>query len=409
MKTVFVISTAEIIGGKTAGAGRILNIARSVAAGDVTVYLCSYSDFRKNGPAVGLLFNKVYSYGVTTPGMNNRHGLLSYLRETGSLMAAPDSEKVVYLYPTTLVFRDFIFLLYFKFFKRHHFFCEINELRSAIAFSSAPPDNIFKKVVWFLKSVKDWLVYKLNELQVPFYDGITVISTELESHFSRPARKITRIPILCNADLIVSQSEPLRFAEGVFKICFAGYIKFEKEGFDLLLESLAAVNKSYPVELHLYGKLEEEDQAKLDHYTIKYDLGDRICYHGNFDPERLQAEFQKYHLLILPRTLNNRTKYGFSTKLTEYLVSGKPVLLTDVSDNSLFLRDGYNCFMIAPGNAGIMSSKIIEVIDTYNEVADKIVENAFVTVREQLDYRHFTQNYYSLFFGDERSQRQKKG
>ena len=111
-------------------------------------------------------------------------------------------------------------------------------------------------------------------------------------------------------------------------------------------------------------------------------------------------EFNKYHLLILPRTLNKRTRYGLSTKLSEYLVSGTPVLVTDVSDNALIIKDNYNGFIIPPGSPEVMTRKLTEIIESYNSIVHSVVEKAHLTVREQLDYRRFSQQYIAFFFSN---------
>ena len=111
----------------------------------------------------------------------------------------------------------------------------------------------------------------------------------------------------------------------------------------------------------------------------------------------MKREFLKYHLLILPRPINKRTIYGFSTKLSEYLVSGIPVLLTDVSDNAMFIKDNYNGYIIPPGSADAIAGKLEEIILSYNDRAQEIVKNAHITVRERLDLRLFTQVYNEFF------------
>jgi glycosyltransferase involved in cell wall biosynthesis len=119
---------------------------------------------------------------------------------------------------------------------------------------------------------------------------------------------------------------------------------------------------------------------------------------GNIEPEKLRYEFIKYHLLILPRPLNKRTKYGFSTKLSEYLVSGVPVLLTDVSDNALYIKDNFNGYLIPPGSANALAEKLVYIIRHYNEQAKNIVDNAYKTVREDLDLRLFTDKFADFFY-----------
>jgi glycosyltransferase involved in cell wall biosynthesis len=127
-------------------------------------------------------------------------------------------------------------------------------------------------------------------------------------------------------------------------------------------------------------------------------MTDKVFYMGNIDPDKLTDEFRKYNLLILPRPLNRRTKYGFSTKLSEYLVSGVPVLATDVSDNALYIRDGINGYLIPPGSAPVMAEKMLQVIENYNQQAKALAENAYNTVRQELDYRLFSDDYRNFFW-----------
>jgi len=401
MRKVFIISTGEILNGKTAGARRIMNIARSLASGDVTVYLCSLSDFRPLSSGVQEVQPGILSVGINNPEATKPGTFKKFLRTVNGYIGNDGSETVIYLYPTTFIFRDFVYLLYFKYLKGYRLFCEINELRSAIAFSSEPPSRLSERLFYYLKSVRDYIVYRLNECQVPLYDGIVVISTNLGHYFKRKARKMMRIPILCDAGEINPGRKPPRLSGESFKICFAGYIKYEKEGFDLLFEALSAAGRYYPVELYMYGILADDDRAKLERTEEKYSLSGRIFYMGNIEPEKLQDEFRKYHLLILPRPLNKRTMYGFSTKLSEYLISGSPVLLTDVSDNALFIRDNYNGYLIPPGDVTAMAEKLKEIISTYNDQAERIVENAHRTVLEEFDYRLFTDRYTDFFFNSD--------
>ncbi|MHC1733015.1 MAG: glycosyltransferase [Bacteroidales bacterium] len=401
MKEVFILTSGEIVFGKTAGARRILKIARSIAEGGATVYLCSFADMSR----YHLEPHEVHPGVITLSGNNSsstgRMRLITFIKTVNRFMDAKQSDKVVYLYPTTFVLRDFIYLLYFKFVKRHRFFCEINELRTAIAFSSTPGKGILPVLKYFVKSVRDYTVFKISEFQVFLYDGITVISTNLERYFSRFSRQILKVPILCDASEISTNNHPLPYDGNGFRICFAGYIKMDKEGFDLLLDAIHRIDSAKQIELFLYGILEDDDNQRLNAAAHKYELGERVHYLGNIDPDILKTEFQKYHLLILPRPLNKRTAYGFSTKLTEYLVSGVPILVTDVSDNSIYIKDGYNGYIVSPGSVEIMSAKLQQIILVYNTEARQISDNAYKTAREQLDYHLYTDKLHQFFFGKE--------
>jgi glycosyltransferase involved in cell wall biosynthesis len=192
----------------------------------------------------------------------------------------------------------------------------------------------------------------------------------------------------------------LHFDNKVFRICFAGVISCIKEGFDILFEALQKVNSVKNVQLYLYGPLHENDKNALEKLVTAFNLSDKVFYVGNIDPDELLKEFVKYHLLILPRPLNLQTKYGFSTKLSEYLVSGVPVLVTDVSDNTLYIKDKINGYVVSPGSPLKMADKIIEIMDSYNANAADVAKNAKLTAAGEFDYKLFTRTFSDFFFKD---------
>jgi len=397
-KEVYIISTGDIITGRTAGAQRVMKIAKSLAEARVQVFLCALPYIHESKIDSFEVASSIYILRSRTQKRTNRTGIVIFMRAIAGYIFSRESKPVVYLYPTTFVYKDFIYLIYFKLIKKIRFYCEINELRTAIAITQAPSRNMLTKVWNIVKSLRDYLKYKANEMQIPLYDGVVVISTALEKRFSRVARRIIRIPILCDADVIDDRTISRLNPDTPFKICFAGYIKYEKEGFNILYESLCLIKQSHSIELYLYGKLEETDRILLERLANEYGLRSAIFYMGNIDPEGLPDEFRKYHLLILPRPLNNRTKFGFSTKLSEYLVSGIPILVTDVSDNALYIKDSYNGYIIPPGSATAMADKIQKIIREYNWQSSEVVKNAYNTVREDFDYRLYSKAYSDFFW-----------
>ena len=158
------------------------------------------------------------------------------------------------------------------------------------------------------------------------------------------------------------------------------------------------VNKEKNVELYLYGILLDKDRDILNLLTDKFMLRDKVFYKGNIDPDDLAHEFSNYNLLILPRPLIPQTKYGFSTKLSEYLTSGVPVLVTDVSDNALYIKDNFNGYVVSPGSSPEMASKILEIIDGFNNSSSNMAANACKTAREQFDYKLYTGGICGFIF-----------
>jgi len=391
------LSTDYFVNKKTAGARRVMKIANALALGNVTVFLTSYCNIYSGKMECLKVGDNIYDLRTTEKCEKSTFHMVKFLRSVHGFISSREADTVIYLYPTTFIIRDFIYLIYFKLLKRYRFFCEINELRSTNLHFRSTSKGFLSEIRPRIRNAADFLLFKLNELQVPFYNGIVVISTNLEKYFSKYTRRIIRIPILCDTSSGLHLSPPV-YDGSIFKIGFAGYIHTRKEGFDILLEALRLINETKNAELFMYGVLFEDDRIELESLALKKGLSDKIHYLGNLDPENLIHEFAKYHLLVLPRPLSPQTHYGFSTKLSEYLTSGIPVLVTDVSDNALFIRDNYNGFIIPPGSPGIMKDKLLEIIDSYNIISHRLAVNAMETAKKELDFRNFTGAFIDFFY-----------
>jgi glycosyltransferase involved in cell wall biosynthesis len=220
-----------------------------------------------------------------------------------------------------------------------------------------------------------------------FYDGLVVISTNLEQYYKRYNNNLLRVPILSNTEDVPLQLPSSYNASENFRLGFTGSITLKKEGFDCFYKALALVKaKHINFELHLYGPIFEKDLL-LDELPRQLGIKENVFYHGIINQDHLINEIQKNHLLVLPRPLNFQTQYGFSTKLSEYLVSGIPVLVTDVSDNALYIQDGYNGFIIPPGNSEIMAEKILYIVSNYESIREAIAKNAYLTAKKYFNYK----------------------
>lgn len=72
------------------------------------------------------------------------------------------------------------------------------------------------------------------------------------------------------------------------------------------------------------------------------------------------------------------------------MTSGVPFLVTDVSDNALFIKDGYNGFIVQADNIKIMSDKLLQIIENYNSYLPQIILNSKETVKEKLLFKNYS-------------------
>jgi len=413
MKNVFIITTIKIYKGNSAGAVRMMNIAKALALKGVRVYLCSSAlgkNIRQNNlyelsRNIFLVGNKKKELrGVLNWILNKFFKIFLaaiYLQKIINLAKHVDGYKVFYLYPTTEVSMDFMGLVIIKKLNKYKLFYDVNELRRAGLHNRVFSQNILKKFYEMFSYITDYIKFHIVEILTKYYDGLIVISTNIENYFKKYNKNIIRIPILSDV-LENSFSETADYINGKkFLICFTGMITLKKEGFDLFYKALSLVKSKFEnFELHLYGPISnKEKKLLLDDLPSEYGIEDNIIYHGIVEHSTLLERMRENHLLILPRPLNLQTKYGFSTKLSEYLVSGIPVFVTDVSDNSLYIKDGYNGFIIEPGNYKKMAEKIIYIISNYESTKDTVGMNAYITARKCFNYANYGERIYNFLFG----------
>ena len=64
-------------------------------------------------------------------------------------------------------------------------------------------------------------------------------------------------------------------------------------------------------------------------------------------------------MLLLTRPNNKQAHYGFPTKLGEYLLSKRPVVVSRVGDIDAFLIDGLNAILVQPDDVAEIANKMI--------------------------------------------------
>jgi glycosyltransferase involved in cell wall biosynthesis len=70
-------------------------------------------------------------------------------------------------------------------------------------------------------------------------------------------------------------------------------------------------------------------------------------------------------MLVFTRPSSLQADYGFSTKLGEYLATGRPVIATRTGEVEKYLKDGQNAFICDP-NENSIAEKICAISENYS-------------------------------------------
>ncbi|MBN2821338.1 MAG: glycosyltransferase [Bacteroidales bacterium] len=232
-------------------------------------------------------------------------------------------------------------LIYLKIVKKQKVFIEKNELETAIALNF-PIDkkSITRRVSSvFVKFLRILFGLKTDFLAV-FFNGIIAISKNIERIYNPFNSNVNYIPILIDPENAITSDE-LVDEQKEFKIGYFGWISENKDGVFSLIEAVKQLSVKHPVSLHLYGDANSDTLKYINTLSVP-----AIVYHGNLSQDQVLPEAIKYDLLTLIRPDNLQTKFGFSTKLATYLLTGKPILISNVSDHKYYFKDNVNAFVL---------------------------------------------------------------
>lgn len=207
-----------------------------------------------------------------------------------------------------------------------------------------------------LALTKDEYVSTINKL-----DGLFVISEPLKEYYSGLGLSPDKIKII---NMIV---DPSRF-DGIVKqinpekyIAYCGTVSNNKDGVNELIEAFALFSKRVPeVKLYIIGSCPNRKELEENMAIVKkYQIDDRVIFMGKVAAEKMPQILTNAEVLALDRPDNIQAKYGFPTKLGEYLLTGNPVVVTSVGDIYKFLKDGESALIANPCDTKDFSSKLV--------------------------------------------------
>ena len=150
-------------------------------------------------------------------------------------------------------------------------------------------------------------------------------------------------------------------------IAYCGSLTIKKDGVDILIESFRQLASEKPdIDLVLIGKGDlAEEEASIRKRILQLDLGSRVHFLGQISRQEVPAYLKGARLLALARPRSIVADAGFPSKLTEYLSTGKPVVVTRVGEIPNYLKDMENAYLSEPGSADDFARQIRYVLDNY--------------------------------------------
>ena len=121
-----------------------------------------------------------------------------------------------------------------------------------------------------------------------------------------------------------------------------------KDRIDLMIDLLSSVREqATPFYLDLYGLTKKQYLHVVSrHRELLEENADHICFHGRVSHDEVSRVVSQADYTVVYRVRNRMTMAGFSTKLSESICLGTPVLFTDTSDYIQYLQlDTMGCLL----------------------------------------------------------------
>lgn len=199
--------------------------------------------------------------------------------------------------------------------------------------------------------------------------GMFVISQALKDYFSKNGiENIAVINMFVDIGRFKGKNE---INDGKIDkyIAYCGKISNFKDGLDCLVKAFKIFHNIHSnYKLKLIGDFRfPEFEKELRSLISSLSLEDCIELTGAISAEKMPELLCGAQMLALARPNNDQAKYGFPTKLGEYLATGNPVVVTNVGEIGQFLKDGVNCKMAEPDSPEDFAEKMMWVADHYDE------------------------------------------
>lgn len=373
MKSVVIVSTADLYYGNTAAVARMNLYARALALADVDVYLLSTDalDTKKEWIEVEPHIFVLPKDGKKLGKGYNLFYVLGLVRQVKKRVKAIKGDVALLNYPSTRSLLQDVLLLLFC--GRVSVFCEVNEVRR---FASGS-----------IGSMRDRVFCHILEKTYKYYKGVVFISRNIQEYYASKVKKSIIVPILSDCDW------PLIYSKGLdtLDMVFVGTVSYAKENLEELFEGFLLFSKDHPdARLHLYGTMGNSDKMRLEEFVARTNTTGIILYHGAISHDKVHEVLSSAGALVLPRTNNKQNYYGFSTKLSEYAVSGAPIIITDTGVVADYFKDQENCLMCDGYDRESFRKKFEELSRMSHTEKQTMVENAYMVAKNWFDYRMYS-------------------
>ena len=217
------------------------------------------------------------------------------------------------------------------------------------------------------EKIPNWKIYAYKAV-LKSYSGYVSMTQELLNYYQKISfhKGLVLSTITDTSRFDATSDVDLHKNIRCYKIVYMGNMELSKDNVDNILLSLTYIPNQYHYHLYLYGNPSPSDKNKLQKIIIDNNLSK--CVSFDFVPYRdVPRRLKEADILVSSQPITKRAAGGFPTKLGEYLMTGKPVLLTDVGETSKFFSNHTQIFFAQPNSPEDFARELIYIFNNYTK------------------------------------------
>lgn len=234
-------------------------------------------------------------------------------------------------------------------------------------------------------------------------DGVFVMTNALRQSFIAYGIKEDKVHVI---NMVVDNK---RFddvntqKEGKPYIGYCGNASNTKDGVDDLIRAFAIISyKFHDIRLRIIGPKPQLGSIN-DKLVKELNIVDRVDFIGSVPPSAIPQLLVNAQIVALARPSSLQNKYGFPSKLGEYLLSGNPVCVTAVGDIPLFLTHKVSALLSPCGDYKAFARNLEWCLDNFSE-AKQIGQRGRAVALQNFNYLIETKKMINIICSNEDGQ-----
>ena len=160
-------------------------------------------------------------------------------------------------------------------------------------------------------------------------------------------------------------------------MCYMGNMMLAKDDVCTIIRAFSLIVDKYPsYDLYLFGNPTPADYSIVRSLIRELELDNCVFIKGRASYNQVPKLLCNATVLLTAQPQTVRAQGGFPTKLGEYMMSKRPIVLTDVGEIKNYLQDGINVFMVSPESPEEYANKIIYILEN-KETVSQVIDNAY--------------------------------